>query len=130
MPFSPVVLFMSDHFKKPVPFQAALAVGIDSVIAGKMDMLHCHTSQVYEFLPYSRGYLDEVPGEESRRRAWLEKLWLPDSDAAKWREMLVKLYGEERGRAFRYAEAFEASEHGAPLDSYTMDRLFSFLFRD
>ncbi len=127
---TPVVMYMSDRFQKPIPFRATVAIGIDSVIERKLEMLHCHESQVYEFMPYSHHRLKEVPEGAEERRAWLKRRWLPESSAEAWRDLLILLYGEERGRGIRFAEAFEASEYGAPLDGPAMERLFSPFFEE
>ncbi len=41
------------------------------MIEKKVEMLHCHTSQMYEWLPYNSGVLDEVPAEEGDRKIWM-----------------------------------------------------------
>ncbi len=124
---TPVILYLSDRFTKPAPFRPDIAIGIDEAMSAKMDMLHCHTSQVYEFMPYSWGHLHEVPEGESERRAWLESRWLQGSSAGEWRDLLVKYYGPEKGGTIRCAEAFEVSEYGAPLDDLRMKKLFPFV---
>ncbi|GIX06101.1 MAG: hypothetical protein KatS3mg115_0504 [Candidatus Poribacteria bacterium] len=43
-----------------------------------------------------------------------------------WREQLIARYGESRGAAVRFAEAFEACEYGAPLTPQQVERLFPF----
>ena len=43
---------------KPYPFTPDVVIGIDAVIEQKIDMLHCHVSQFYEWLPYNSGTLD------------------------------------------------------------------------
>jgi LmbE family N-acetylglucosaminyl deacetylase len=126
---APVVMYMSDHFTKPLPFQPSIAVGIDSVISRKMDMLHCHESQMYEFLPFNRGYMHEVPEKIENRRNWLENRWAPESSAEPWRDLLVRHYGPDRGREIRHAEAFEFSEYGRHPDGEAMEKLFSFFFK-
>lgn len=126
---SPVIMYMSDHFTKPIPFQPSIAVGIDSVLSRKMDMLHCHESQMYEFLPFSRGYLQDIPEHKEERRNWLESRWAPESSADPWRDLLIRHYGPERGGGIRYAEAFELSEYGSYPDDRAWERLFSFFFR-
>ena len=70
---NPMFLFMSDGFIHPEPFAADVAIDIDDVIEKKMDMYHQHTSQMYEWLPFNRGNLDEVPKGEKERREWLGK---------------------------------------------------------
>jgi len=50
LPRQPVILSFSDSFTRPYPFHADVVVGIDEVIERKLDMVHCHTSQVYEWL--------------------------------------------------------------------------------
>ncbi|MBM3213357.1 PIG-L family deacetylase [Candidatus Poribacteria bacterium] len=125
--YNPVIAYVSDGFQKPLPFQPTVAIGIDEVVERKLDMLHCHTSQVYEWLPYNGGYLAEVPEDEAERRQWLAERWNRRSSADQYRDLLVKLYGEEEGGRFRFAEAFEPCEYGSPLTDDNMRTLFPML---
>ena len=124
----PVIVHSWDHFQKPYPFRPDVVVAIDETAERKVDALHCHTSQVYEWLPYNGLYLDKVPTEPALRRGWLrqqveERL---ARQANLYRDRLIELYGEERGRAIRYAESFEACEYGTPLTAENLHRLFPF----
>src|SRR5438552_4511956 len=47
---NPVILYVADRFHHPYPFSPDVAVGIDEVIEQKTDAIHCHVSQVYEWL--------------------------------------------------------------------------------
>ena len=125
---NPVIMYLSDRFTKPLPFEPDVVVGIDDVIEKKMDMYHCHESQMYEWLPFNRGALDEVPKNDSERRAWLgERLKRNDQTIAdKYRNKLIELYGEEKGSKIRYAEAFENSEYGSSLSEENLKILFPF----
>ena len=125
---NPVIVYVSDSFRKPYPFTPDVAVGIDDVIEQKLDMLHCHTSQMYEWLPYNAGMLEHVPQAERERRAWLAERRLPgfQSIADRYRDLLIKLYGHERGRRIQYAEAFEACEYGSALTPEHIPVLFPF----
>ena len=108
---------MQDHFRKPAPFSPDVVVAIDDVIDLKAQMLHCHASQMYEWLPYDGGYLGEVPEGDAQRLDWL-RARQERRDAAvadRFRDQLIARYGEERGRAIRCAEAFEVSEYGRGL---------------
>ena len=58
---NPVFLYMWDRFTEPSPFVPDIVVAIDDVIEQKIDMYHCHESQMYEWLPYNQGMLDAVP---------------------------------------------------------------------
>ena len=100
----------------------------DDVIEKKIDMYHCHDSQVYEWLPYNGGYLDKVPSESSARRAWLGKRWKGRSEgpAKRYREKLVELYGAQKGSQVKFAEAFEVSEYGAQPSVSELKKLFPF----
>jgi LmbE family N-acetylglucosaminyl deacetylase len=124
---NPVIVYVSDHFQKPYPFAPNVIVAIDSTIEQKFDMLHCHTSQMYEWLPYNAGNLDAVPAPEGRR-AWLRQNLdgRMRRDADRYRDLLTRYYGAEMGGAVRYAEAFEGCEYGAPLDEAAIRRLFPF----
>ena len=66
-----MILYFSDAFKKPCRFEPHVVVDIDGEFDRLVDMLHCHESQFYEWLPYNAGYLDQVPEEEAARREWL-----------------------------------------------------------
>lgn len=128
LPRQPVILSFSDSFTRPCPFQADVVVGIDEVIERKFDMLHCHVSQVYEWLPFNQGMLDQVPAGDADRRRWLAEQYRDRFELAarRYRGKLVERYGEKRGQAFRFAEAFEVSEYGAQPDERAIRRLFPF----
>lgn len=124
----PVIVYTWDHFQKPTPFQPDVVVAIDTVVEQKVDALHCHTSQMYEWLPYNGRYLEEVPAGAEQRRAWLRhRLDARLRRAADlYRPQLIEAYGAERGRQVAYAEAFEVCEYGSPLTAENRQKLFPF----
>ena len=128
LPRDPVIMYFADSFSRPYPFQPDVVVDIDDVFEVKMDMLHCHTSQVYEWLPYNAGVLDQVPTGDAERRAWLEQRYGARSLALadRFRAQLTDAYGKDHGRRVRHSEAFEVSEYGAPLTPAGCERLFPF----
>lgn len=126
--YNPIIAYVSDHFQKPASFAPDVVIDIDSTVEHKTDMLDRHISQVYEWLPWNGGYLDEVPATPAERRTWLRQRldgrFRRDADL--YRDHLVQRYGHERGSSVRYAEAFEGCEYGAPLDQAAIKRLFPF----
>lgn len=126
---NPIFMYMSDRFTQPNPFQPDVVVAIDDVIEKKIDMYHCHESQVYEWLPYNAGYLDQVPKDPSQRREWLGRMWKPRSEEAAnlYRDKLIAIYGQEKGSQVRYAEAFQVSEYGTLLTPEQIKTYFPFL---
>ena len=124
----PVVGCFLDGFRKPVLFEPSVAVGIDDVIERKMDMMHCHVSQMYEWLPYNSGDLDKVPEGDAERRVWIgERRSAGCKRAADaCRDILKKWYGPERGERIQHAEAVEISEYGARLEDADVPTLFPF----
>lgn len=123
---NPVFLFMSDGFIHPEPFVADVCIPIDDVMEKKIDMYHQHTSQMYEWLPYNRGNLNEVPATEAERRAWLGKTRIGGSDAAPYRAKLIEQYGEEKASAIKYCEAFQDSGYGTRLTKNNIKTYFPF----
>lgn len=125
---NPVFMYVSDSFQKPAPFRPDVAVDISDVVEKKLDMLDCHESQMYEWLPFNRGALADVPGEAAARRAWLGVSRKPAfaKEADLCREILTKLYGAARAAKVIYAESFEASEYGSPLTPDNLKVLFPF----
>ena len=125
---NPVFLYMSDRFTEPSPFVPDIVVGIDDVIEKKIDMYHCHESQMYEWLPYNQGILDSVPSDPSQRRAWLAETrgFRSSEPGETYREVLVQLYGQGKGSQVRQAEAFQVSEYGSQPSREELRRLFPF----
>jgi LmbE family N-acetylglucosaminyl deacetylase len=126
---SPVIAYLSDQFQKPYPFKPEVVVTIDECIEQKLDMLHRHTSQVYEWLAWHDGVLAEVPLGLERRREWLRARMITPFDtlvAEKYRDTLVRWYGRRKGKAIRHAEAFELCEYGRQPNEEELRRLFPF----
>ncbi|MBI2191215.1 MAG: PIG-L family deacetylase [Planctomycetes bacterium] len=125
---TPVIVYLHDSFRVPSPFRADVVLDIDEVVEKKMDMLHCHTSQMYEWMPYNGGYLAEVPDGPDARREWLGHRYRARDQqvAEEFRSVLLRLYGEARGTRVRQAEAFEVCEYGAPLTADQLPILFPF----
>jgi LmbE family N-acetylglucosaminyl deacetylase len=123
---NPVIAYMSDSFLRPNPFHPDVVIDIDDVLDQKLEMLHQHTSQVYEWLPFNEGRLAEVPVGDSKRRGWLRERYAPQfaTLADRFRDALIRTYGAERGAMVRFAEAVEVSEYGAPLTAEARRRLF------
>jgi LmbE family N-acetylglucosaminyl deacetylase len=126
---NPVIMSFSDDFRKPVPFVPDVVVDVGPVFSKIVDMLDCHVSQFYEWLPFNSGTLDQVPASPAERKAWLDgrmrKRIRPLAD--RYRDKVTQTYGPEEGRKVEYIEAFELSEYGSPLDGATRARLFPFL---
>jgi len=123
---NPIFLFMSDGFIHPEPFKADVCVAIDDVMEKKLDMYHQHTSQMYEWLPFNRGNLNEVPATDAERRAWLGKTRAGGSEASPYRAKLIELYGQEKGAAVKYCESFQDSGYGTRLTKENIKKFFPF----
>ena len=124
----PVVVYVEDSVSKPIPFEPDVAVSIDKTIDAKIEMLDCHPSQVYEWLPYVQGDEFEVPSQREKRKQWLTLRVREEAAATadRYRLILRVLYGMEQGSAIRYAEAFEATEYGEPLTVDNRQDIFPF----
>ncbi len=125
---NPVFMYMSDRFTEPSPFVPDIVVAIDDVIEKKIDMYHCHESQMYEWLPYNRGELDSVPSDSSKRRDWLAETrgFRSSQPGETYRELLIRLYGQQKGSQVKQAEAFQVSEYGSQPSLEELKRLFPF----
>lgn len=124
---NPLFLYMSDSFSHPEPFKADVAIAIDDVIEKKMDMIHQHVSQMYEWLPFNEGILDQVPVSDRERRIWLGEIWKNDesSNSTPYKNKLIELYGDELD--INYCEAFQDSQYGTRLTKENLYFYFPFL---
>lgn len=129
---NPVFLYSSDGFQKPYPFKPDIAVSVDDSFDQKLDGLHELTSQAYEGgASGSAEYVEkQVPpaSDEAGRRAWLKRRWgaRQGSEADKYRDLLIQFYGEESGKAVKYAETFEICEYGRRPTAQELRQLFPF----
>ncbi len=122
---APVILYLRDGFQKPNPFTPDVVVSIDDVAEEKAQMLHCHASQFYEWLPWVGNY--DAPETHADRLPWLrERFAKRDSvpETGPLRDALLKRYGQDEGCAVRCAEAFEISEYGVSLPDGEINRYF------
>jgi len=123
---NPMFLYMSDRFTQPIEFKPDVCVDIDDAVEKKLDMIHQHTSQMYEWLPFNQGILDQVPEGDRERREWMAERRRRGFTAEPYREKLIELYGRQRGTRISYAECFQDSEYGARLTRENMNHYFPF----
>ncbi len=128
---NPVFLYSSDGFQKPYPFKPDVTVSLDDVFEQKLAGLHELESQVYEGgAGGSEEYVRTVPpaNDVPGRKAWLKQRWenRQGGEANRFRDSLIQLYGEERGKVVKYAEAFELCEYGRRPNAAELKQLFPF----
>jgi LmbE family N-acetylglucosaminyl deacetylase len=126
---NPVFFYSSDRFQKPYPFQADVAVSVDDVFEQKVDALTELVSQTFEGgAGGSPEFLEQVPTDPALQREWLMKRWVyrQSGEADLYRETLIRLYGEDRGKLVKYAEAFEICEYGRRPSPDELKKMFPF----
>ena len=127
---NPVFLYLSDGFQKPNPFAPDIVVAIDEVIDQKNNALWLLESQIESL--WATGNFEKVvpvPTEpaarEARRKQVAERFGQrAESVANQYRSKLIELYGQEKGKKVRYAEAFELCEYGNRASAETLKKLF------
>lgn len=125
---NPVICYFADTFQRPYPFTPDVVIDTTAVLDQKLRALHCHTSQMYEWLPWNGDRLAEVPEGEAERFAWLAaQRRKPDEDRARAHpDLLAELYGDRAGEV-TVAEAFEGCEYGRRLTPANRHEIFPML---
>lgn len=122
----PVVAYMPDLFTKPCPLEADIVLDVTDQIDSIVRMLACHETQVFEWLAFQEGLLDQVPADPQQRlkwlRAWFRQHSLPR--AKRFRQELIDAFGQQRGQAIEFCEVYELSQYAASADQATRQRLF------
>lgn len=145
----PVIMYFYDKFVNPV-FAPDIVIPTDDVIDKKYEMFNCHVSQVYEWLPYEKGTLDQVPSDPEERLEWLKcpriprdkiltsaedlNVYSPSNNseyreatpAVKYRDKIAERYGKQIADSTLFAEAFQVSEYGEALTEENTKILFPF----
>jgi LmbE family N-acetylglucosaminyl deacetylase len=125
----PIVGYLPDRFTKPTKLQADVVIDASETLETVVDMLACHESQLFEWLPFNHPEMGEPPTDPAARRLWLRN-WVCERFkhlADLFRSELVDALGPERGEGVEFAQVFEISEYAAPLDLESRQRLFGFL---
>ena len=126
---NPVFMYSADRFQRPNPFRADVAVGIDDVIEPTLDALLVMESQIHEggANGYEGIYPTDEAGKQKRREQVRNGLMSRYGGYAnRFRDTLVKFYGEEQGKKFRYAQGFEVCEYGRQPSRDELKKLFPF----
>lgn len=129
---NPVFLYSSDGFQKPYPFEADIVVDVDPVFDRKVDALTALVSQTFEGGALgSQERMDAAPpaSQPELRAQWLREKWVKrqSGEARRFRNGLIRWYGEEHANKVKYAEAFEICEYGRQPKDSDIRKLFPFL---
>src|SRR5688572_17577307 len=126
---NPVFMYYTDRFQKPLPSQADVVVGIDSVIDKKLDALAVMESQFLE--GGANGHEGLVPKNEAARKQRVAQV--RNSQAARFRGIAERFrkeaaewYPAEKSAKVTHAEAFEICEYGRKPDKEELRKLFPF----
>jgi LmbE family N-acetylglucosaminyl deacetylase len=125
---TPFFFIMRDYFTRKIPHKPDIVIPIDKTVDKKIASWDAHASQFYEFAPWQRGMLNEVPTDSTGKRKFLEKYWaeflFPDDDMREW---LKQKQGAEKAASCKYAEAFEFAPYGRRPSENEMKILFPML---
>jgi N-acetylglucosamine malate deacetylase 1 len=112
----PVLAYWWDRFREGGAFRTDVVVPIDPVLEQKVRMGMEHASQLYEWLPYNAGKLENVPEDPDGRLAFARERF--EARAAAVREQCAP------DAAFHFAEAFQISEYGRQPAASELEELF------
>jgi len=126
---NPVFMYFSDGFQKPNPFQPDIVVSIDDVVEKKVRGLVDMESQFVERgVSGSEEQMWKTEAEHEKLRKQVGDSFMSRfaGEANRFRSKLVELYGEEKGKTIRCAEAFEICEYGRRPNVQELKKLFPF----
>jgi LmbE family N-acetylglucosaminyl deacetylase len=118
----PVFAYWYDGFHEGGTFRPDVVVPIDAVMDTKLEIALAHESQLFEWLPYNAGRLEEVPTDpwdrEEFAREWIERRgrWVADG--------CRELAPEKVPERCEFAEAFQISEYGRRPEEAELEDLF------
>jgi len=111
---NPIFMYFADRFQKPYPSKPDVVVDITPVIEKKLRAFDVMPSQMYEWLPWVGGRLDQVPENPTERFEWLKKR--RSGRTRGWKEKYADIvearYGKARAEKIEHVEVFELCEYG------------------
>jgi LmbE family N-acetylglucosaminyl deacetylase len=123
---NPVYMYYSDGFQDPKPFTPSVVVGIDAVADKKWQCVSAMPSQFADKDSWQGRTVPNVPPGDRERAAFLLDIVKKRNAAVadQYRDRLVALYGEERGKKVQYAEAFQLGQYGRQAPPDELKRMF------
>jgi LmbE family N-acetylglucosaminyl deacetylase len=124
---APLCLLMTDYATQAI-HRSDITIDIGPVIEKKLRSWDAHATQFYEFAPWGRGFLDEVPDSWEDKRAFLLRHWSefvyvqPEMHTS-----LTRWYGAERASRIEFAESFQIADYGRQPSDDEIRRLFPML---
>jgi len=124
MPCDPVVAYMCDLFTRPVPLRPDVVLDVTNHLDSIIQMLACHESQFFEFLPYNHG-VTGVPQGQQERPAWLRE-WFLRLVAPRVERFLPARSGQSGSNPDQaiIVEAYEICEYGRRPSQEELAQLF------
>lgn len=125
-PRNPIFLHYSDGFEQPYRFNPSLVVSVDDAAEKKWACVSAMPSQFGDKDSWQGRTLPNVPAGERERQAYLLDLVKKRGAgvAEQYRDQLIALYGEDRGRKVKYAEAFQLCQYGRQPSAEELRKLF------
>lgn len=123
----PVVAYMVDLFTRPNAFRPDAVLDATPHLDRVIDMLACHESQFYEWLPWidrTVGSLPSVEGLTEEERTDCLKRWLGHWYLGRNSARTDRFWREAFGPRPQLVEAYEISEYAGKPTADTFARLF------
>jgi LmbE family N-acetylglucosaminyl deacetylase len=125
-PRNPLFFYYSDGFEYPARFVPTMVVGIDAVAEKKWQCISAMPSQFGDKDSWQGRTRPDVPTIYAERPAFLLNLAKQRTAAVadQYRDRLVAIYGKDRGRKVKYAEAFQLGQYGRQASIEELKGLF------
>lgn len=123
----PVVAYMVDLFTRPCPFRADVVLDVSSYLERVIDLLSCHESQFFEWMPWIDRVEDTLPtldAMEPSERPGALKQWLRKWYTDRTQPRVERFWKSEWGATPRLVEAYELSEYAGRASGGMLERLF------
>jgi N-acetylglucosamine malate deacetylase 1 len=102
-----------------------IALDVTPTIEKKLLACDAHATQFYEFAPWGRGIINEVPQGWEGKRAFILKYWSEFMyTQASQRQGLARWYGSSKAASIGFAETFQIAPYGSHPDEKELRRLF------
>ncbi|MCA9190526.1 MAG: PIG-L family deacetylase [Planctomycetales bacterium] len=121
--FDPVVAYMCDLFTRPCKFRPDIVLLTAEEGRQVVDMVACHASQVFQWLPFHDGLMDQLPNDYSARLVWLEG-WLRGLHMLRHEHFSNELQRLGVTAAAGPIELYEVSEYAGRMHSDHREWLF------